>query len=406
MIKARFQNIGPIKDAELELGDLTIIAGQNNTGKTYLVYTLYGFLDFWKDSGFNLFYRLGKYPEEYFVKIKETAQQIEATGSAEITLAEYRNMSNWLMKAASKLFSQRIIHQVFSCPKNEFEKASFRFEEENELIKGEIPIRNTEGAKALIKYFSQSENLKFKIDNPEYATFPSQLKKPHIFFEKMVREDSVEPFILPAERFGISLFYKELDFTRNRLVQELQRLSDTEDFDPIEFIEKASARYAISIQHNVDFIRDLLYVAKQKNGLTTDAVSLVKNMIGGYYKVEKDVIKFISNKRGKNRFEIPLHLASSSARGILSLYFYLKHLAISGQILIIDEPESHLSPSNQVLMARLLAFCVNNGIKVLITTHSDYIIKEIDNLIMLHRNFEGKKEFLEKHKKNIRRMIA
>ena len=38
-----FKNIGPIKDAELELGDLTIIAGRNNTGTTYLAHTLYGF---------------------------------------------------------------------------------------------------------------------------------------------------------------------------------------------------------------------------------------------------------------------------------------------------------------------------------------------------------------------------
>ena len=43
-MKFRFKNIGPIKEAELELGDLTIIAGRNNTGKTYMVYTLYGFL--------------------------------------------------------------------------------------------------------------------------------------------------------------------------------------------------------------------------------------------------------------------------------------------------------------------------------------------------------------------------
>ena len=42
-----FKNIGPIKDAALELGDLTIIAGRNNTGKTYLAYTLYGFLKTW-----------------------------------------------------------------------------------------------------------------------------------------------------------------------------------------------------------------------------------------------------------------------------------------------------------------------------------------------------------------------
>ena len=44
----QFKNIGPVKQAELELGDLTVIAGRNNTGKTYLVYTLYGFLKKWR----------------------------------------------------------------------------------------------------------------------------------------------------------------------------------------------------------------------------------------------------------------------------------------------------------------------------------------------------------------------
>ena len=43
-VEFRFRNIGPVKEAAIELGDLTIIAGRNNTGKTYLVYTLYGFL--------------------------------------------------------------------------------------------------------------------------------------------------------------------------------------------------------------------------------------------------------------------------------------------------------------------------------------------------------------------------
>ena len=45
----RFKNLGPIEEAELELGDLTIIAGRNNTGKTYLAYTLYGFLKMWEE---------------------------------------------------------------------------------------------------------------------------------------------------------------------------------------------------------------------------------------------------------------------------------------------------------------------------------------------------------------------
>ena len=43
-LKFRFTEFGPVEEARLELGDLTVIAGRNNTGKTYLVYALYGFL--------------------------------------------------------------------------------------------------------------------------------------------------------------------------------------------------------------------------------------------------------------------------------------------------------------------------------------------------------------------------
>ncbi|CAN2050519.1 hypothetical protein GMMP1_970008 [Candidatus Magnetomoraceae bacterium gMMP-1] len=81
------------------------------------------------------------------------------------------------------------------------------------------------------------------------------------------------------------------------------------------------------------------------------------------------------------------------------MYFFLKHEAKKGQLLMIDEPESHLSPANQILMARLLARCVNSGLKIFISTHSDYLIKEFNNLIMLGNEFKGKAEFL-KSKKN------
>ena len=48
-MKFKFENLGPIDNAELKLGDLTVIAGRNNTGKTYLAHTIYGFLkDFYR----------------------------------------------------------------------------------------------------------------------------------------------------------------------------------------------------------------------------------------------------------------------------------------------------------------------------------------------------------------------
>ena len=44
-LTAKLKNLGIIKQAEFSLGDLTIICGENNTGKTYITYALYGFLD-------------------------------------------------------------------------------------------------------------------------------------------------------------------------------------------------------------------------------------------------------------------------------------------------------------------------------------------------------------------------
>jgi ABC-type multidrug transport system ATPase subunit len=51
---------------------------------------------------------------------------------------------------------------------------------------------------------------------------------------------------------------------------------------------------------------------------------------------------------------------------------------------MVDEPELNLHPENQRRVARLFARLVNLGIKVFITTHSDYIIKELNTLIMLN----------------------
>ena len=45
----------------------------------------------------------------------------------------------------------------------------------------------------------------------------------------------------------------------------------------------------------------------------------------------------------------------------------------------------NLHPNNQILMGRLIALLVNAGVKVFITTHSDYIVREIGNCIILNQ---------------------
>ena len=40
-----------------------------------------------------------------------------------------------------------------------------------------------------------------------------------------------DPFVLSAERFGISLFYRELDFRKSQLVDLLQKYGDRQSKD-------------------------------------------------------------------------------------------------------------------------------------------------------------------------------
>ena len=45
-MKVSLRNIGILDEADFEVGDITVICGENNTGKTYATYSLYGFLKF------------------------------------------------------------------------------------------------------------------------------------------------------------------------------------------------------------------------------------------------------------------------------------------------------------------------------------------------------------------------
>ena len=170
------------------------------------------------------------------------------------------------------------------------------------------------------------------------------------------------------------------------LLQKMGRNKEQDDDAPFLLIDKNTSRYAQPIKDNIDFTRNINDAQRHRSPLADHKLFAdIKNIMGGYYQSSKDAIHFRSTARGKHKFVIPLHLASSSARGLADLYFYLRHQARPNDLLIIDEPESHLDTRNQVLLARMLVRFVKVGIKVLITTHSDYLIKEFNNLIMLDK---------------------
>ena len=67
------------------------------------------------------------------------------------------------------------------------------------------------------------------------------------YYVFLLRDLFPDPFILSAERFGVSLFYRELDFTKNQIVDLLQKhASDgsTKSPSPYLIVDATTSRYA------------------------------------------------------------------------------------------------------------------------------------------------------------------
>ncbi len=78
---------------------------------------------------------------------------------------------------------------------------------------------------------------------------------------------------------------------------------------------------------------------------------------------------------------LPLMNASSMVSELAPVVLYLRHMVSPDDVLIIEEPESHLHPAMQVEFTRQLAALIHAGIRVIITTHSDWVLETLANLV-------------------------
>ncbi len=137
-------------------------------------------------------------------------------------------------------------------------------------------------------------------------------------------------------------------------------------------------------------------LSKQKSEFEFLAIELEKNILEGKIIVsENENLKYQPNFHEKPEENKPLELyfASSAVQALASFVFYLRYLAKKNDCIIIDEPELHLQPDNQIVLVRLLARLINQGFKVILNTNSDYVIEEINVLLMLTHSF-GEREKL------------
>ena len=201
-------------------------------------------------------------------------------------------------------------------------------------------------------------------------------------------------FIISAERTGAALFQREVDFTRSRLIDLMKETS----INPQQLLGRFTAEYPLPVKHNIDFIRDLPNIVDKQSEFFVnhpEVIAAFNEIAGGDYTV--NAVGGI-NYTPLNQPDIKLTLAESSStvRSLVDIGFYLKHLAKQGDLLMIDEPELNLHPENQRKIARLFAMLVNAGIRVFITTHSDYIIKEFNTLLLLNKQDQRIQELAER----------
>lgn len=162
-------------------------------------------------------------------------------------------------------------------------------------------------------------------------------------------------------------------FWRTSIFRRLKETADT------------MLRYPLPVQANIDFFNELTPRKTMVSSLARerpDIISLLDSIACGSFVITPEGETSFTPQGTRKR--LPARAGSSSMRALALLNYYLRHEAKPGQFLLIDEPELNLHPTNQRLMSRLLAQICNYGIKVLITTHSDYIVRELSTLRMAH----------------------
>lgn len=191
---------------------------------------------------------------------------------------------------------------------------------------------------------------------------------------------------MPAERNGLHLFFRELSSKRTALLHHASR----KDIDIHKLLSDVmKSRYAKPIADYIDWLNGLSEAKRNHQGDFHDiAQDIKKTLVGGNYQVDKrsGEIHFKPYQLQRNSVmtqKMDLHTTSSSVKSLFGLWFYLEHHAEKGDVLMIDEPELNIHPVNQRQLARILARLVNAGLQVIVSTHSDYIVREINSLMLL-----------------------
>jgi predicted ATPase len=381
-MKIQVKELGAIKEAKIDLDKpLTLFCGQNNTGKTYLAFVIYALTRM----------KIGRNPLK--INIPQLIESSKFSFEIDVNeIFQYRNKTILDIKTnLDTIFgiSEDLAEQMFST----FE---ISFDTDIEIFRAKIfeiaidDILLVNQQRFRIK--KEIGNLVVALELIEGEDYSNILKSgvfDIILSSSIANQLAFYPIsnavIFPVERNSIFTFSRELSISRNILVDQMQKLSKGEKLNPFDFIQNSSNRYPLAIRDGLAVSNDLQNIQKTKSDFYDIACELEEKLLHGTLSVNKDgEVQFVSIKnKGK---KLPIHMTASIVKTLSSLIFYLKYVAEKRDLIIIDEPEMNLHPDSQIILTRVFAKLLNMGFRLLISTHSDYIIREFNNLIMISSN--------------------
>ena len=365
-MKLSIRNVGKLKEADVEINGITVIAGENNTGKSTIGKVL-----------FSIFQSLYKLDDQIIREKRNTIKHnlellyVHATGSF-FNNVEFKEIIDEILIEGSKYDIEILKNKILEFISNNSEKTKNEIPEEPvkrifDLLK--IPKKSFVLA-ILNRNFSNEfnnqitniytelvGNIKLKIQDKESFlsienNIIKEIKNEHFLNTEIVYID--DPFILD-------------DLTDELFVRNAIKNTDYN-----------------TIYNHKNYLK---YKLIQKKGSLVDEIILNSKLEKFYLKLnelfEGDII--LSNRgnyvyRRKNKGN-ELNLINLSAG--LKSFAVLKMLLQNGTLeengtIILDEPEIHLHPEWQIKFAELIVLLQKEfGMHILLTTHSPYFLKAI-----------------------------
>ena len=395
-MKLSLRNIGIINQADINLDGLTVIAGDNDTGKSFAGRTLFSIIKASNSSGIvftdELERNIKDIVQEIYIEIRKN---LDKEGNR--ILFDILNPGSFIKELRSAVVAENVfkIEDIIQKRISLLKTSSINKPLLNILLPKLEDLRTVLGIKD-----TEDKN---KIQSKTYKEilqkeFNYNIRNMHSKDNGKISfsEGSNELLNIQLSNGNI-----EVEYSDNLLVPTATLI----ETPFVLQMEGLFGNYNKSLPvHITDLFEKLTGSMGYFDDDTDIFLKKIESTIQGDwdYDTEKDDFIFSKEISGEKHFFDSLNTATGiKSFGVISL---LKKAGVLDKrcVLIIDEPEVHLHPKWQIEYAKIITELVKEGVIVLVTTHSPYMVqafsvfsKEADiksDFYLSHKNDNGTAE--------------